>query len=308
MATTEAYQPLSRNETYRMKIVLQIVFGSLVCNWCPSAAQAAISGPFTTTTPIAYTLTDWNNILSFPKFNSDLGTLTEVDMYLAGALSTTLTIKNWSPTGSKGRADMELEMSVQDTDGNLTDLQLDLLTPEYSYTLTAGQSETSGLLTTSGTFTQSYTAPAVLALFSGPGNLDLSAFTITYTNIMNSGGNTAASQVTQAELTGSVTYHYDPASDISRFAVPEPCSFIVWAGLGVIGLLGHAWRRTGLSARTHAALGQNIRAGQNAKQFSNFATPPTLPATPNFAAPCLGPFRNLKCTILTIAGPRNPKI
>jgi len=47
-----------------------------------SSAQANTSGPFTTSTPIGYTLTDWSSSLSFPKFNSSLGTLTEVDLYL----------------------------------------------------------------------------------------------------------------------------------------------------------------------------------------------------------------------------------
>ena len=50
-----------------------------------SSVQAdMISGPFTTSTPIPYTLTDWTGSLSFPMFNSALGTLTEVDMTLNG--------------------------------------------------------------------------------------------------------------------------------------------------------------------------------------------------------------------------------
>ncbi len=59
----------------------------------PSISFAAlVSGPFTTTTPIASTLTDWTSSLEFPQFNSALGTLTMVQIDLAGSMTTVLTV------------------------------------------------------------------------------------------------------------------------------------------------------------------------------------------------------------------------
>ena len=86
-----------------------------------SSVQAdMISGPFTTSTPIPYTLTDWIGSLLFPMFNSGLGTLTEVDMTLTGAMQTTLTVTNSSPDPSSGSANTEVRMSVQDAGSNFS--------------------------------------------------------------------------------------------------------------------------------------------------------------------------------------------
>ena len=188
-------------------------------------AEAATSGPFTTSTPIPLTSTDWLGTLGFPKFNPSLGTLISVQLDLDGALSTVLTVQNNSGTPSSGTVKTEVQLSVQDGGSNLTTPQLDLLSPNFAYSLAPSASATSGTLTKSGTSSDTYFLPAVLAEFTGPGTITLNASSFTQTLLSNTGGNTAANQVTSALLTGSVLYNYN--------SVPEPCA----AALASFGLL-----------------------------------------------------------------------
>jgi hypothetical protein len=192
----------------------------------PGVTLASVSGPFTTTTPIPSTLTDWNGPLSFPKFNPALGTLTKVQLDLSGSMSTVLTVTNSSPSDSSGHANTHLQLTVQDAGNNLIAPQIDLTSAPYDYTLEGGKSLVSGTLTKSGTSSDQYTLAAILAEFTGPGTINLSASTFTETFLANTGGNTDASQVTHAELTGTVTYFY----------TPEPASLSMLA-LGGLGLL-----------------------------------------------------------------------
>lgn len=188
-------------------------------------ALANVSGPFTTSTPIPATLTDWSSPLSFPKFDSSLGTLTAVQLDLQGAMSTELTVTNNSPEASSGYAKTHLQLSVQDAENNLVTPQIDLVSDAYNYDLAAGQSLTSGSLTKSGSSSDTYTSPAILAEFNGPGTIVLNASTFTETFLANTGGNTEAGQVTTGELTGTVTYIY----------TPEPASLSMLA-VGALGL------------------------------------------------------------------------
>ncbi len=200
-----------------------------------SSVQAdMISGPFTTSTPIPYTLTDWIGSLSFPMFNSGLGTLTEVDMTLTGAMQTTLTVTNSSPDPSSGSANTEVRMSVQDAGSNFSPPQIDFFSPAFGYSLAGGGSVGSGLLTKTASDSEVYTLSAILAEFNGPGTIVLPASTFTQTLLANTGGNTAASQVTQGDLTGTVTYHYT--------VVPEPSTLALF-GVAALSLLACAWRR-----------------------------------------------------------------
>jgi hypothetical protein len=107
---------------------------------------------------------------------------------------------------------------------------MDILSPAFAYSLGAGDGTTSGVLTKSGSSDDTYTTAAILAEFTGLGSFSLNASTFTQTLLANTGGNTAANQVTDASATGTVTYTYTPA--LPPTAVPEPAT----CGLGIMAL------------------------------------------------------------------------
>jgi hypothetical protein len=191
-----------------------------------SLAQSTL-GPITTSTPIPSTLTDWTGSLAFAQFNPSLGTLDSVTLEFSSTLTTTLTINNTASSASSGSAKTELQVTVQDAGLNLNVPELDMLSPAFNYVLGPGGFTTSGLLTKSANDGgNNYTAAGVLAEFTGLGSISLPASTFTQTDLSNTGGNTSASQVTDASLTGTVEYFYTPT------AVPEPSTL----GLLVLGL------------------------------------------------------------------------
>jgi hypothetical protein len=197
-------------------------------------ARASTLGPLPTTTPIAPTLTDWTGTLEFPQFDPSLGTLISVELTISGAISTDITVTNSATTGSDGTVKTECLFTVQDSGNNLVAPQLDLLSPVFSYSLVPGGSISSGTLTKSGSDTQTYTSPVVLSEFTGLGSITLNASTFTQTLLANTGGNTAAGQVTTGSVTGTVTYNFTP--------VPEP-STLAMLGFFAVGLVGCAMRR-----------------------------------------------------------------
>ena len=218
-----------------MKKLTFLMVTGLVLAGTSLGVHAATLGPITTTTPITTTLTDWSSSLSFPQFNPALGTLLSVQLDFSSTLTTTLTITNNSGSASSGTAKTELQVTIQDGGPNLIAPELDLLSPIYSYSLAAGQGTTSGLLSNNGSSGHLYTLAAVLTEFTGVGNISLNASTFTQTLLANTGGNTAANQVSDGDLTGTVTYNYT--------AVPEPSTYAL-AIAGLMGLLALRGRRS----------------------------------------------------------------
>jgi hypothetical protein len=161
-----------------------------------------------------------------------------VQIDLSGSFQTTLTIQNNANSASNGRAWTEVQLSAEDAGSYLNAPELDLMSsPAFTYTgLAPGASITSPLLTMAGTDSETYTLQAVLDEFTGNGSISLSASTYTDTVLANHGGNTYASQVTLAGLTGDVIYTYN--------AVPEPGTCIL-LGLGAAGMLFFARHRRG---------------------------------------------------------------
>ena len=224
------------------QLKLTLIVFLMVCTSTTLRVQAAIDGPLSTTIPVPLTLTDWTSGLPFPQFNPSLGTLLSVTLDLSSTFNTTLTVTNEASSSSNGSARTEVQLTVQDSGSNLTAPAIDLLSTSFAYSLAPGDSITSGLLTQSGSSNNLYTLPVVLAEFTGAGSIDLHpAFTTTSTLIVSSGGNTSAAQVTDASLTGSVTYTYTTTS------TPEPSTLVIWLGIGALGLL--AYGRTRRSER-----------------------------------------------------------
>ena len=223
--------PKNRYKTF-MKNLLPISFlglASATLLFVSTAARAAVDGPYVTSTPIAFALTDWSSSLTFPQFNPSLGTLLSVKLDLNGSLSTVLDVTNLSLTASSGTVKTEVQFTVQDGGNNLIPTpQLSLLSPIYAYSLAPGAGATSGALIKNGSSSDTYTLAAILTEFTGAGTFTVSASTFTQTLLANTGGNTSAAQVTDASLTGTVTYNYVP--------VPEPTSLAL-AGLGSAAML-----------------------------------------------------------------------
>lgn len=175
--------------------------------------------------PIYPGLTDWTKQLIFPQFDASLGTLQEVELLFEGTINTTMLIANRSVSTSTGRANTHVEMYIDFGSQELC--LIDLISPRFDYILPAGGTVTSGVLSQSGSFITSYFSPADLATFIGPGTINFNAFTATETFIANNGGNTEASQLTEAGLTGSIRYTYH---------TPEPAclSILIIGGLALL--------------------------------------------------------------------------
>jgi hypothetical protein len=207
-----------------MRKLIFLMATGLVLAGTSLSVHAATSGPFTTSTPIPLTLTDWSGTLLFPQFNPSLGTLISVQLDFSSTLTTTLTVSNGSGSASSGTAKTELQVTVQDAGSHLTAPELDLNSPAYSYSLAGGDSTTSGLLSKNGSSSDLYSLAAVLTEFTGAGNISLNGSTFTQTLLANTGGNTDASQISDGSLTGTVTSNYT--------AVPEPSTIrLVITGL-----------------------------------------------------------------------------
>ncbi len=193
----------------------------------PAQADTIVSYP--TSCAIPATTTDWSSSVPLQLFDPSLGTLQSVDIYVSSTLNTTLTVTNTGDTSSSGTAKTEVQVTV---DGNPV---LDFLSPAFSYSLGPGDNTTSGLLTSSSSQDSGpLTDAPTLSAFTGVGTMDLYAYTFTQTDFSNTGGNTNASQATDASFTATVTYDY--------IATPEPGSMVL-LGLGAIGFCWVACRR-----------------------------------------------------------------
>ena len=75
----------SRMKTISLALLLMVSGSAIVT--VPSSVRADFSGPFATSTPIPLTEGSLSDPLTFPQFNSSLGTLTSVSMSLTVTMS-----------------------------------------------------------------------------------------------------------------------------------------------------------------------------------------------------------------------------
>jgi hypothetical protein len=224
-----------------MKNKLFLFSTSFILTLCLAIAGAkADTVTYTTSTPIPLTLTDWAAVysLQFQKFNIPNATLTDLELRLTGGMDTIITIKNTGVTPvTYGRAKTELMMGVQDPLNLLPDplgMQLDLNLPAGSgyifNPLAPGATKISPLYTGTQTISMAYNDPAILAEFTGSGNVDLPAVSQTLSWTSYSGGNIDTSQITHGSMTGQITYTYN-----ETLRLPETSS-ILFAILGLVGV------------------------------------------------------------------------
>lgn len=183
-----------------------------------STVAAGTSGPFTTSTPVPLTKTDWSSTLAFPKFNPALGQLTQVDISITAYLETILTVTNTASSASTGTAKTEVAVTVTDP-LLLISMGPDFFSPNFAFSLAPGGSVTSGLLAKSATDSQSFTSAGILSEFTGPGTITMDADTFTQAWIIFNGGNSNVVQVTKASTTGCVTYHYTEVPELPASAL-----------------------------------------------------------------------------------------
>jgi len=181
-----------------------------------------------TTTPISLTTTDWSSspdttALTFQQFDSSLGTLTKVIFNLSGFMNTEVTVTNSGGTSSSGDAHTRLRIyigfpTVESSTLSLGAPQIDISSDDFVFTnLAAGGSTSEAFEDIYFSAVKQYTAANILAAFTGSGTITLDADSLTQTAVSYSGGNTIATQITQASLDEScVTYVYTP--------VPEPAT------------------------------------------------------------------------------------
>jgi len=205
------------------------------------------------TNAISSTLTDWSQNLALTKFNTSLGTLDSVEIYLNTSFATTLNVTNTGSSASSGTASTVFTITVNPSALGTTETALFGGSPTmsfnsqaYSYSLSAGAGTSTGVLGIDTTSTRSYTpyytadsglitSGSVFTDLQGTGVVDLLSTTHTTTDTVNSGGNTSSSQVTDAGLTAVVVYDYTAAP------TPEP-STVAMIGTGLAGL-GFMFRR-----------------------------------------------------------------
>jgi len=209
--------------------------GSLLALFIAAGATHADTiGPLTSS--ISSAATDWNNTLAFNQFNSSLGTLDSVTLYLSATSSVMQVTFTALPTlyGSVTNPNVTVGYYVSTTAGSLPgtypQITLGNTTTGAFSTPTAGGTLTFNWGTTTGTYSNTYTDSNTLQYFTGTGTATLNAFTITGWNGSNvSNMWKESTNGTTGALTGEVTYNYTPNP------VPAPATALLLVP-GLIGL------------------------------------------------------------------------
>lgn len=180
-------------------------------------------------------LTDFDSILSIPKFDSSLGTLDSVLLTLTGNVEGALGLENRGPSVANITANLSSSISLRRPDDN-SDLLVTLPAAMFNYTLPGYDGAfdfdgTSGLteddLSASDEDSATYTDAADLALFLGAGTLDLPVFAVG-TSSATGPGNVAQFFDTFAGASINVTYNYTE----NTTSVPEPGMTLGMLALG----------------------------------------------------------------------------
>lgn len=243
-----------------------------------SAAIVATTAQASLTNNNTYFTTDWSKNLTFNKFDYSLGTLVGFKLSISTTQDTSLAVTNNSATASSGTANTRVTTIVNglgytgSLDGNQNIVgglvTTDVSSANAGYSLAAGGTTTvnpapksaaettllgvnelgQDYLTAGLNYGGGLDATLVNYLSGMSGSYVLNAFTTSFAQISNTGGNTSAIQTTLAKISGTVTYYYDNAVPYTPPTVPLPGA--VWLfGTGIAGLVGASKRK-----KTKAAL------------------------------------------------------
>ena len=191
-----------------------------------------VSGGFGTYTDVG-TSTSPAGLL-FSKFDSSLGTLLSVKLELDFDYETVLTVS--ALTNADGYAVLISSLNFV-SPGNVSASYNEVL-GSFNYSLTGGTTVSNGVSDTGLSTLKTYSDATDLADFESPGgtgNASVDFWTSTSGLISAHGGTATASQVTQIDLQGQVTYYYHAAPPPSPPSVPEPMTAAV-LGAGLAGL------------------------------------------------------------------------
>lgn len=234
----------------------------------PASARAGVISYNSTTTPavvnIGPTLTDLVNVVwAFPEFNPALfggASLQSVSIQISGSVATNFGIENIGDSNiTDGGVRAEVIVDVQDIGNNLTSSVMTLLTNQFVFadmTTTSPNTGTppgtpggipailpdgivNGVAADADVVSNLYTAPLILAIFTGAGNENLLVDSFTSTLLTFTGGNAEVSQQTFLSLNGQITYTYENFEEPA--AVPEPSSMFL-LGSGILAL-GYSLKR-----------------------------------------------------------------
>lgn len=217
-----------------------------------AALSASTASAATVVNPVihyAMTSTDILAALSVPKFDLSLGTLLSVQITVLASADTRITVHNNGIADEFGRSDSEGDVQtaisyfLSDPGNLLSGDPLDTIyVPDspQSYTLAANESKILAMeavdrLLLADHVYNDISNPGILSEFSGSGNLDLMLSTFTQTVLANDGGNTSASEVTNAGADVTVVYTFEP--------IPEPSTWALLAGGFGLFLLSRTLRR-----------------------------------------------------------------
>jgi len=186
------------------------------------------------TDSIPYTLTNFNDVLSFQMFNPNdafgdgsniPGTLTSVKVMLNGALLGSMDLTNF---GSAADISGSLTPEITITRPDLTVLlNLGLNGVFGPVMVNNGQTYTVSPITDMQSIMQMFNTPGDLSLFTGPGTINLPVTATGAFMVTGGSGNVLTTAMTSVSADASVCYNFS--------IVPEPATAgLVLAGIGLM--------------------------------------------------------------------------